>query len=478
MNKQSASNQSALWTMVRPTAWAAAWCLAAMAAHASCNEDLINQVDRAGKRAAAKGQQSSVPRELAATPVAQADPQVQLQMIAREASRRSAQVGAAKLLAEAAAYDIDEARGAGLPQVNVSGNVGPGASRYTGIPWDRGMYANATVNVSGLIYDGGRVGQLTQWRRELAGAARFGLQSTREQVVLEAVSTALERNRYRLQAQVFQQYARKMSCLVDALEQIVAEDKGRASELVQARKTQAQAELQRDSALALSRQTEIRLRKLIGDQVPAGDGIAAPLSQTLDTGEVLRLVEQNNDLQQLRAQADASERYAQAVQAGQKPQLSWVVTSTGGARGDSKSLTAQAGLSVSYNLFNGGSDQAAAAAAAKRAQSARQQYEEMLNTRTSRVAEVHEAADAAFDRAKRYVEVLKDSDRVRAATFQQWSQLGRRSLFDVMSAEGDHFNLRIAYVNALHDGYQANTQLRSMGGGLLAWLAPELTGQP
>jgi len=69
--------------------------------------------------------------------------------------------------------------------------------------------------------------------------------------------------------------------------------------------------------------------------------------------------------------------------------------------------------------------------------------------------------------------VLKDSDKVRSYTFQQWSQLGRRSLFDVMSAESDHFNLRIAYVNALHDGYQANAQLRSMGSGLVNWLAPD-----
>jgi adhesin transport system outer membrane protein len=43
-------------------------------------------------------------------------------------------------------------------------------------------------------------------------------------------------------------------------------------------------------------------------------------------------------------------------------------------------------------------------------------------------------------------------------------------LFDVMSAEGDHFNLRVMYVNALHDGYQANAQLRSIGGGLVQWL--------
>lgn len=450
--------------------------LSAVAAQAAlCSEELANQVAKSNGSAkgtgkgAAKAVLAPAP-DLALPADAGLNPMAQLQNIAREATRRSAQVGAVKLLAEAATYDIDETRGASLPQVSISGTAGPGVSRATGVPWDSGGFASASVNVSGLLYDGGRISQLTQWRRELAKAATFTAQSAREQVVLETISAALERNRYRQQAQVYQQYTRKMACLVDALQQIVAEDRGRASELVQVRKTQAQAEMARDAALTQMRQTEIRLRKLIGEQIGAGDGISAALAQTLDTGEVLRLMEQGSELRQLRAQADASERYADAMSAARKPQVSWVVSSTGGLRGETKSLGAQAGLSVAYSVFNGGSDQAAAAAAGRRAESARQQYAELLNSRTARVSEVHEAAIASFDRARRFVDILKDSDKVRAATFQQWSQLGRRSLFDVMSAEGDHFNLRIAYVNALHDGYQANAQLRSMGESLAIWL--------
>ena len=42
-----------------------------------------------------------------------------------------------------------------------------------------------------------------------------------------------------------------------------------------------------------------------------------------------------------------------------------------------------------------------------------------------------------LDRARRIVEILRNSDRVRTATLlQQWQQLGRRSLFDVMASEG------------------------------------------
>ena len=337
----------------------------------------------------------------------------------------------------------------------------------------KGNLSSVSLNMSSNLYDGGRLNRLTEWRTQLAGSAKYGAAVTQEQVVLEAVTTALERNRYRLQAQVYQQYARKMSCLVEALEGIVAEDKGRASELVQARKTQAQTELSRDGALAQSRQIELRLRKLIGDKLSLGEGITVPLAAVPEIGEINRQIEFGNDAQQLRTQADAMDSYARAVVAGQKPQLNWALSKTEGMAGSAKVSSWQAGVSVSYSLFNGFSDKAASMAATKRAESARQQLSELLASKFARTAEIYDIATTSLDRAKRYVDVLRDSERVRNFTFQQWSQLGKRSLFDVMSAESDHFGLRIAYVNSLHDGFAASAQMRSMGAGLTAWLMPE-----
>jgi outer membrane protein, adhesin transport system len=398
------------------------------------------------------------------------DPRLQLQGLAQEAVKRSARLGAIKLQAQASSYDLDEVRGAAMPQVSINGSLGPANTVYKNQVDSKGTQITGGVNVTGMLYDGGRLSSLTKWREELLKSAQANTQSTRDQVAMEAIGTAVERNRYKVQANVFHQQARKMSCLVEVLEQIVAEDKGRSSELVQARKTQAQAELSRDSALAMSRQLELRLRKMVGDQVPPTDGLGIPLGETMDRGEVLRLMGHHPDLMQLRTQADAAEQLASSVSAKGKPQLNWMASGSGSSRGETKSVSVQAGVSVSWSIYSGGADQAAAMAASKRAESARQQYEEFARTLNSRVLEVFDAASSAQERAKKYVDVLKDSDRVRTSTFQQWSQLGRRSLFDVMSAESDHFNLRIAYVNALHDAYQANAQLRALGGGLSGWL--------
>jgi outer membrane protein TolC len=127
------------------------------------------------------------------------------------------------------------------------------------------------------------------------------------------------------------------------------------------------------------------------------------------------------------------------------------------------------GLAVTIPLLHPGVT-AASDAARKRARAAELQRAEALESRRFRAAEVHEQTTASFDRARRVAGVLRDSDQVRNFTLQQWQQLGRRSLFDVMGAESEHYNLRITYVNALHDGQQLNANLQTLGRGVREWL--------
>jgi outer membrane protein TolC len=136
---------------------------------------------------------------------------------------------------------------------------------------------------------------------------------------------------------------------------------------------------------------------------------------------------------------------------------------------DSRGTSLGLGVTVSIPLLDPGTAPAAEAAR-KRAQAALLQREEALEQRRFRVRETHEQTLSAFDRAARVGAVLRDSEQVRGFTLQQWQQLGRRSLFDVMSAEADHYNLRVAYVNALHDGQQLNALLLSLGRGVGEWL--------
>lgn len=391
-----------------------------------------------------------------------------IQELVREAVRRNHGVGAARLLAEAAAADAAEANVANRPRADLSGSIGQTGSKVADYPEQSGTQGRATLSVTMPIYDGGRNNRLAEWRSQLAEAARLGELSMQEQIGLQTVSLVLERGRYRIQAQVYQQYVRKMSCLVQALETIVASDKGRASELLQARKTEQQAELARVQTVSAVKQVETRLRRFVGDALPADDAIPNGLLALPNLADLVEEAERSNDIAQLAAQAEASERYASAVVAGQRPQVTAAISGSK-IKGQDNQSSYYAGLNFNIPLYNAGNDYSATAAS-KRADAARLQRAEALESRKFRMAEVHEQAAASFDRARRVVEVVRDSDKVRNFTLQQWQQLGRRSLFDVMSSESEHYNLRISYVNALYDGQQATALMWSLGLGVLSRL--------
>ncbi|MBP6899850.1 MAG: TolC family protein [Burkholderiaceae bacterium] len=403
-------------------------------------------------------------------------PLEQMRSLVRDALARNHGVGAARLLAEAAISDADEARANKKPIASVTGSLTPSVTGGGGST-DSQIQGRAGITLSQTLFDGGRSDRMIDWRSQQADAARFGQLSTEEQIALSTVSLAFERSRYRMQTQVYGQYVRKMSCLVEALETIVNADRGRTSELVQVKKQLQQAELQQVTAASQARQVEVKLRRLVGDGLPTTQGMAALLLTVPELPDVLTSAERASDIAQLDANAGALRALARMAEASTKPQVSWNVgaganlAAAGGSGGPASTHSANlsAGITVSIPLIAPGVDHSIQAAR-KRAEAAALQAADALETRRARIAETHEQAQSAMDRVRRTGLVLRDSDKVRNFTLQQWQQLGRRSLFDVIGSESDHYNLRVAYVNALHDGQQMNATLQSLGKGLLEWL--------
>jgi outer membrane protein, adhesin transport system len=397
-------------------------------------------------------------------PVDASAPRTDLKSLVRLALERSHSIGAARLLADAAALDVDEARAGAKPTASMSANLGGVLTQQDGLPNAQGGQARASVILSAPLFDSGRVAETTGWRQHLAEAARQGQIGAEEQVALQTVSLALERNRFRLQSQIYRQYSRKMSCLVEALEIIVSRDRGRQSELVQAQKTQAQAELARVQAVAQMRQAEIRLRRFVGDGLPPSEGLSSLWLTVPELPDLLTAAENAPEIAQLRAQADAGDSFTRIIATQGRPQVSWVLSGSAAA-GAGNPRNVAAGINVTVPLLTP-SLEPASNAARKRAEAARLQVAEAVLERRTRVTDVHDQASTAFDRARRISDVLRDTDRVRISTLQQWQQLGRRSLFDVMGAEAEHYNQRVAYVNALTDGQQSSAILASLAGGV------------
>ena len=404
-------------------------------------------------------------------------PRVQLQGLVAEALERSHAVGAARLLADASKLDVEELAASKALQATLSGGFGPGGSRTGPFTESSGAQLRATVNLSQLIYDGGRTDRLVDWRTQLAESARLGYFDQREQLALAAVGLALERGRYRTQIQVYQQNVRKMACLVKALDGVVRTDRGRASELAQAQKSLEQAELAQSQTVSLVRQVEIRLRRLVGDGLPPTTGLATVFNNMPTLEALVADVDRAFEVMALNAQARAASRFAEAAAAADKPQVRWAVAGTaakavaGNTPGNPSGLSGNYSVGVMVNVpLWAPANAPARESALKRAQATELQRNDALESRRWRVADLHEQAEAAQDRLRRLAEVLRSSEQVRSATIQQWQQLGRRSLFDVMGAEAEHYALRVAYVNALYDLQQLNASLLALGRGVTEWL--------
>ena len=404
----------------------------------------------------------------------EAPPRERLAAMVRAAIERSHAVGASTLLAEAALSDVEETRAGREVQSSMTLGIGPEGERTGGVSSGSSLRVSGSMQVSMMLYDGGRTRRLIDWRTELADAARYGQINAQEQVAAGAVSLALERSRFRQQAAVYGQYVRKMACLTQALEAIVATDRGRASELVQARKSVQTAELAQAQALSQARQVEARLRRVVGQELPSAEGLATALLEVPSLDMALLDAERSPQIAQLTAQSQAADRFAQSVELASRPRLGWTLEgsaaeSLGGINHPPRTASAGFGLNLNIPLHNPGVVHASDSAR-KRARAAFMQRDDALESRRQRVADAHEQTLASLDRARRVSAVLRDSDQLRNFTLQQWQQLGRRSLFDVMNAEAEHYNLRVQYVNALHDGQQLNVVLQSLGRGVVEWL--------
>ena len=183
----------------------------------------------------------------------------------------------------------------------------------------RGGQLSTTLSAGMPLWDFGRIAKLTEWRKELAEVAQQGQRSAEEQLSLNVVTLALDRSRYVLQGQVYTQYVRKMACLVDALEIITKADRGRASELVQAQKSLQQADLSLEQTMSALRQTEVRMKRLVGEPLPPSIGMTAALSVLPDLQQMQSDILLGADVAQAEAQARSQRNLAESVIAGQKP---------------------------------------------------------------------------------------------------------------------------------------------------------------
>jgi outer membrane protein, adhesin transport system len=387
------------------------------------------------------------------------------------AVKRSPNVQQALAQWEATRYDVANARGRRLPQVQLSGQSATktfGGPSQTGNP---NVDAAVSVNVTTPVFDWGGARKVEQSNRQLAAAAEQGYHATLEGTALDVSNTLLELGRYRRMTAVGDAYVKRMRALVNMLAQITAADQGRRSEWLQAKAQLLQAITNRDASAAQVRQLDIKLNILLGDNYRLNlpdDGIW-PIKPA-DTDALLAQFQDHPAIRQAQATAEAADLNAGAQRASKRPRLDWVVSKTAFLNAPGMQQAWGTSLQVSWPLFSGGSDSAAYRAALARADASRDQVDVLKRNYEYQVRNAAQAAVDAFARADEYNDLSNETLKVRKAMFEQWYQLGKRSLLDVLVSETNHYNDRIGEVSNRFDAYEAVFSAYDGAGKLADWL--------
>lgn len=226
---------------------------------------------------------------------------------------------------DAAFSDVDEAKGQRWPQVDV-GTQSPSLEFGGGTKNEGGGTPGISVAVNTMLFDWGRLDKTINSRQQLANAADDSVAAQVEDTSFEVVSTLLELGKQRLIRERSQRFADRMDELAKMLAGIVAVDKGRSSELTQAKARLLQAQALTDAAEAKAREAEINLLKLVGDKpipIPQGEEWSIRLA---NLQQQISAAKDHPTLRQANAQAQAADLQAEAVRASGLPQLNWVVS--------------------------------------------------------------------------------------------------------------------------------------------------------
>lgn len=372
---------------------------------------------------------------------------------------------------EQSTWSAEEIKGQRYPQLKVGMNTpfrsfGEGNSSYNSSPGD----TSASVSVSTTLFDWGKISADLHNARENISASELAIKEEREQIASNTATELLNLSRYQASLVIASQYAARMQELVNMLSQIAEADRGRASELTQARARLYSAEASKDQLRHQYDATEIKLVRLLGVEpvVPSGlrwnDGLVpAPVA----------LAALNNHPTLLRgeAQARAADAKADSIKAAGMPQIDWVVSKSTAKNSIGEQEAWYTGLNVEWSLFSGGSERAAHQAALAQARSMREKEQTTKLELEYQVRNMIETRDSSLQRAEDYDRLSAETDKVRRMFYDQWYHLGTRTLLDVLTAETDHFNNQISAINNRYDGYVSNVSIMYNASILLNWLA-------
>jgi adhesin transport system outer membrane protein len=390
---------------------------------------------------------------------------------------RSASVREVAASVRASVQDVTEAQAARSPQVTLEMT-----SRFSQAPANsaaqslRGTpYYVATASIP--VYDFGRITAQVDSRLATSTAQSERLRGVFETVASDTLIALVELARNRALLTATDRYQERIGQLARMIAELTREDRGRASELTQVQSRLLQAQTARSATESRLRETEISLVRLVGDDSQAKVLIDAASSVAVMNAvlnppalePMLAAIDRHPLIRQLMAETEAQNQLGNALGSARLPQISAVAGRTPINPGATTQYLDFAGVTMSVPLSRGGGDLAAQRSARERETSVRERRGQTELDLNARIRVSHQNTTSQLARADEYARLLQLSDRVRRDFYEQWSQLGRRSLFELLSAESEHHSLRLAWINAVHDSLASQMRMRGEAGLFSEW---------
>lgn len=410
---------------------------------------------------------------LAGSPARADDPA--LREAAQKAITTSPDVTARLNALRAAVNEIDVARGGLYPRVDLSASVGRDSDRITGRRPNESDSLNrngVALSVNQLLWDG----KATYREIERLGHARlvrwFEFVDATEQAALEAARAYYDVQRYRRLVELAEDNYVQHKYTYDQLQSRVKAGVGRGVDMEQASARLSLAESNLTTEVANLHDVSARYERLIGAPPPAartGDPLNQGIAASDD--EAVRIALAGNagisaaveNLRATRAQVESREGLAW------QPKVEARVRSGGGKNFDGvdgQKRDTAAEVSLSWNLFNGGSDRARI-----------RQYGDLLNQaadqRDKACRDVRQTAAIARNDLRKLAAQLEQLDRnvlsilkARDAYRQQF-EIGQRNLLDLLNAENELYTARRSYTGAEYDLDIAYARVHASGNRLV-----------
>ena len=387
------------------------------------------------------------------------------------------QLRAARAGQSAAQSDVRAAQGGWYPKLALTGGIARDntSGTITFFPQPDNFSANlnqsdVALRVDQPLYEGGSISAQISAAENSASAAHASTRARESSVLLDAVGAYLGVVAAEQMVQVQTDNVHVIQQQRDAARDALAHGEGTRTDVAQAESRLEGAIASRIRAEARLARARARYRQVVGHEpgtLTMPDGIPA-LPQTLDQAETL--AGENYPVVAARFSALAASDQADAAAGALRPKVGLyaeVRRENDPEYGFSQVDDRIVGLDVSIPIWQGGVQHAKTAAARERAQEASLQAQAAQEQAQEQAVGAWQDYAAARSSLAAYQAQL-DAARIAYAGVKDEHRHGERTLLDVLNAEQEVRNARIALVQARRDQIVAGYGLLAATGGLSA----------